>query len=522
MPTQEYISLFQNLFQQYYAFTLENSGYAIFLGVSVWLLTAILYSFSISSLNKKIRNLKTANQETQASLASAYEQIQSLQTENGTIQWQLTEENTQRLALNEQIKDISQQLTSAIIGLTKEAKLGQQGLTAPEGLSVEHLWQRYSVAVKQISEQLLNQIGSNDELRNIIKQDAAKIAEKDLHVQAAQTRLDSLKQQIVKLEVSLQEQQSQLTQERVSAEQRYLELQEKHQADLAQLAVIEAKHQADHVRLTQLEQQSLAAKQSKSVTATVSQAIPTESVPVIPVKPEVVVPEIKQAAPTQVVEAVRPVLEPEVPKQQPEKPISTTTSLETSPLPITELKTTEHDHQPEASGFGGKFKSLLSNAKRKIDKLDEKLGQRTPLPAETEEPEFLKEEEPAPVIVSEPIVKTVSEPVIENTVSAEPKRSNPLKKFFSGNKAKTEEVIVEIEPANAVQEVVTAPEAEVAPNKEGLGNKFKKLFGKNKAPIEAVPEVIVPVIVEIPEPEPIKEEGATGQVKALFAKFKKK
>ena len=249
MQAQDYLQFFQDLSFRYWQFTLDNSVYAVCLAISVWLLTAILYSISIGSLKRQIGSYRKAAVEAENALGAAQLQIQQLQEELAVAEQQFEQEAQRTASVQERLNELGSQLSAGIVALAAEPELGQQGLSIREGLEAENLWQRYSAAVKQISETLIEERKTKKELQESYSVQTAKLAEKDLQLQAKQIRFDSQKQQIAKLEETIHEHEGILAQQQESAQQL--------------LAASEEKYLADKARLTQLEQQALEWGQTK-------------------------------------------------------------------------------------------------------------------------------------------------------------------------------------------------------------------------------------------------------------------
>ena len=88
---QTYLPLIKAMLSEWYIFTLNNALYAAALAITVWLLTAILYSFRIAAIKRgkaasekaAAKNLDAAQQQLQLSqeeLASTAEQMEKAQS----------------------------------------------------------------------------------------------------------------------------------------------------------------------------------------------------------------------------------------------------------------------------------------------------------------------------------------------------------------------------------------------------------------------------------------------------------
>ncbi|MGZ4998687.1 MAG: hypothetical protein ACXV7F_00190, partial [Methylomonas sp.] len=382
MQMQDYLPYFQNLFAEYYQFTLENPAYAACLAIVVWLLTTIFYSIRIGFLNRRNSNTLKARLDTENALIAAQQENQQLQEEIAAGKEQLEEQVRHSAELQERIRALSGQMSDSIVALASEPDLGQQGLSVSPGLEAEHLWQRYSAAVKQLGESLIMQRKSNIELQQSVDAETAKLAEKDSQLQVMQTRLDSQRQQLAKLELTAEELNSQLVRQQESEKQRLAEIEAKHQADLANLAASQQQAQ-DFVKSGQ-------------------QQVPPQEAPKAP---EVVVAQPEPVKPAEIkpVPVQLPAVEPQ---PQPVKVESRPAVAEVAaPEPtIARAETAKQKQQAEKTGQGasagvGKFKSLFAGAKQQMEKLDDMFGLKTPM-LPPEEPKQTvrvhREPEPAP------------------------------------------------------------------------------------------------------------------------------
>lgn len=469
MQMQDYLPYFQNLFLEYYQFTLENPVYAACLAIAVWLVTTIFYSLRIGFLNRRNSIMLNARLDAQNALAAAQQEMQQLQQEIAAGK-ELVEQETQRTAaLQERIAGIAGQLSESIVVLAAEPDLGQQGLSVAPGLEAEHLWQRYSAAVKQLGESLIAQRKANGELQQSFSAETAKLAEKDSQLQVMQTRLDSQRQQLAKLELTVEEQNSQLARQQESEKQRLSELEAKHQADLARLARLEQQTRVP----TQVQEQKVQA-QEKPKTPEVPVAQPE------PIKPAAMQAPAVEAEPRQVKVEARPT-------------VSEVTAPEPTIARAEMAKQQQHAEKTDvgtSGGVTGKFKSLFAGAKQQMEKLDDMFGLSTPmLPPEEPKQAARVHLEPEPA----PVQMPAGEP---EPISVEPPLESAVKESASG-----------------------------------LSGKFKNLFGSSKASVTAAANVEpapAETVVAEPEPEPqaVEEAGAdagkaSGKLKNLLGRFKR-
>ncbi|MGD0962224.1 MAG: hypothetical protein ABSB19_20630 [Methylomonas sp.] len=506
MQAQDYVTFFQNLLASYYQVTLDNAVYAACLAISVWLLTAILYSFTISSLNRKIKAYQSANQAAQNNLNAAEAKLVLAQQELSDVQHQLEEQAVRYSALQTRFDEINAQLTENIQSLASDPDLGQQGLTVRDGLPTEQLLQRYQGAVKQLCERVHTELDNVSRLTLANKESADKLADQTLQLQAARLKADNMQQQVVKLESSFQQQAGQLAAQQEESEQVLMATEAKYQADIAKLVLLE--NQVAEF------QQKLKTQSEKPLISDPVKQFET------PRQAQIVAPEIKpvsalqESAPAPV---ARTRSDMPAPERKPEIEAAAVAQSESVPKK-TAVSATD-------SGFSNRFKSMLSNARAKIDKLDEKLGQRTPLPLDLEEPE--PEENVIPVAsasVKEPVYNnsTVENaPIRETAAKSSGGMGGKFKNLFGSAKTKPENLPADsaVPETSAKVEYTETPVDK--PITGGFGGKLKSLLGSGKsATVAETPATAA--VPETPAPEPPPRANTAGQIKNLFGKFTRK
>ncbi|QWF71889.1 hypothetical protein KEF85_05370 [Methylomonas paludis] len=532
MQFEEYLPLIQAQWLQFYQFTLENPLYAGALALSVWLVTAILYGFRIGSLNRRNRKSLQVITTTQTELTEVQAQVQQLQEAQALLNQQLEQESLRAGGLQTRIAELSTLLSENILELAAQPALGQQGLTVNPALTLEQLWQRFSIAVKQLSESLIAEKDAYRELKQTLQTETAKLAEQELQLQAAQLRVDNQKQQINKLEEVLAEHDQILVQQQDSAQQR--------------IAAIEAKYQTNLLRLAELEQQAL--EWRKQPAAPITPAVATA-----PVVPEVTQPATAEPTISAVID--EPVVQPAPPVPQqtsPVKPLEVITPA-ASVMEQAIVQAAEPSPAAEAPApAAGKFKSLFANARQKIDLLDQKLGSRSSQNQEINQAaahyDAIRQPEPpappvvetpaAPVVEPEPAPVQAAAPSSKASAAAKPEASK-FGAIFSNARQKISKLDSLLGPpadaaAPAEPEAQAAPETviEAAPAaqpvaaeaKPGLGGKFKGLLGSKAAkPAKEVASEAEPA-VPVAEPSAVPAEPAeTGstKLKGLLGKLKR-
>jgi peptidoglycan hydrolase CwlO-like protein len=511
LQPQEYAPLFQRLLVECYQFALANPVNVGLAAIFVWLLTSIFYSIRIAFKNNRIRVLTKAAQDSVTALNAAQAQNLQILAELEHHKEHLQLEQQRNLALQERIAELGGQIAENIVALASRPELGQQGLSVSPGLQPEHLWQRFSAAVKQLGDSLVAAQQNSHQLQEAVSAEAAKLSEKTLQMQALQFRFDSQKQQLLKLETSLEEQQTQFAQQQEAVNLEIAELNARQHAELQRNLELEK-------RLSQ----ALAVEQPVIKVVEIRQPEPVQppSAPVVVPAP-VVVEQVKLPeplpAPVKIIENITPAVEIAVVAAAP-------VQRETAASAV--------------SALGGKFKSLFGSSKAKADKVAE--------------PELQPQAPVTEVITPEPVVEIVAEPVVV-AVAKPPLSVETPQKLVVGGKfgglfanvqqtfakldeklgsstSKTRQPVSEepealIEPVvESVAVVVSEPVVEAVAAPKVLGG-FKLPFGLGKKPLPVAepepaeqPVVVVEEIVEVVVPE-APQTQKTSQLKGLLGKF---
>ena len=469
LQPQEYVPLFQGLFVDCYHFALSNPVNAGILAISVWVLTTVYYSIRLAFKNSGIRVLTKAAQDAVTALNAAQQQNQQLQTDLAAHMEQLELEQQRTLALQERIAELGGQIAESIVSLSSKPELGQQGLTVSQGLQPEHLWQRFSAAVTQLGESLIAEQQNRQGLQQTIEAETAKLSEKNLQMQALQFRLDSQKQQMLKLETSLEEQQTEFVRQTAEVN--------------AEIAQLKARYLAEVDRYLELEKRS---RQTPAVQTPVSRAPEAPLIQPVPPQPAIVVePEAAPQAPA----VSQPAVAAKVSALVIEEALVETESAPARPAVVQDVQSVKPEAAATAgSGLGGRFKSLFGKTVK----------------SKQPEPQAL---EVAAAVAAEPTVEIIVEPV---TVS-QPVKTETSQKPAGGGK-------------------FGGLFANVQQKFAKFDEKFGSSAAKAQ-PVEPE-EVEAPVVVDEPQAEikavtsaaeaatPVKASG--GQLKGLLGKFRRK
>ncbi|MDP1970896.1 MAG: hypothetical protein Q8K42_08155, partial [Methylobacter sp.] len=214
---QTYLPFIKAMLSEWYLFTLNNALYAAVLAATVWLLTALLYSFRIAAIKRgkaagekaAIKILNDTQQQlrlSQEELATSVEQMENAQS--------AAQAETQRaLALEQLIYQRNQQIAGTIQTLATSFDLGERPLLASEDVKADSLWQQHDKVIMQLIERLRTEQQAKIELQQTCQTATTKLAEKESLLNALKSTLDNHTNQLSKLEQALEEQKSMLQQQ---------------------------------------------------------------------------------------------------------------------------------------------------------------------------------------------------------------------------------------------------------------------------------------------------------------------
>ncbi|MDD1614897.1 MAG: hypothetical protein LUP98_09650, partial [Methylococcaceae bacterium] len=247
---ETYLPIIKTTLSDWFQLTLNNPLYAAALATTVFLLTAVLYSIKVASLNKKNVVSEKARSEMQNNLNTAQQQMQLMQeelaanTEQMEKDKQLAQKEAGRAAgLEEQLSQRNQQIAGIIQSLHTSFDLGERPVPVMGDIKAEGLWQQHDRVINLLTTRLRSEQQAKTELQQSYLAETAKRAEKEALIEALQTTLVTQNSQVSKLEQALEEQKSMLQQQQDKSQQVLSQTLEKHLSELA--------------RLTELEQQAL-------------------------------------------------------------------------------------------------------------------------------------------------------------------------------------------------------------------------------------------------------------------------
>lgn len=236
---QTYLPLIKAMLSEWYLFTLNNALYAAALAVTVWLLTAMLYSIRIGALKRgKIAEQKAAGknlnamqqqlQQSQEALAETVDQMEKVQ--------RAAQDEAQRaLTLEQLVYQRNRQIAGIIQTLATSFDLGERPLLATEDVKADSLWQQHDKVITQLTERLRSELQAKIELQQTCQAETAKLAEKEALLKALQTTLNNHTNQLSKLELALEEQKS-ILQHQDNAQQLICDTLKKYQPDTVRAA----------------------------------------------------------------------------------------------------------------------------------------------------------------------------------------------------------------------------------------------------------------------------------------------
>ncbi|HEY5139652.1 MAG TPA: hypothetical protein VIJ25_10115, partial [Methylococcales bacterium] len=247
---ETYLPIIKTTLSDWAQLTLNNPLYAIALAAVVFLLTAIIYSIRISSLNKQNAASEKARVEMENNFNTAQKKMQQMQEEltvnTGQMEQarQLAQKEAERAAkLEEQLTQRNKQIAGTIQSLHTSFDLGERPVPVMGDIKAEGLWQQHDRVINLLTTRLQSEQQAKTELQQSYQAESAKRAEKEALLETLQTNLSTKTSQLSMLEQALAEQKAMLQEQQGKAQQILSQTLEKHLAELA--------------RLTELEQQAL-------------------------------------------------------------------------------------------------------------------------------------------------------------------------------------------------------------------------------------------------------------------------
>ena len=243
---ETYLPIIQAILADWLQLTLDNPFYAAALAITVWLLTAILYSIWIASLKGRINASEKACLEMQNNLNAAQQKMQSMQeeltanTEQMEQAKQEAQQQSQRAAGHEeQLAQRNQQVAGIIQSLHTSFDLGERPLAVMDDIRAEDLWQQHDRVINLLTTRLQSEQQAKAELQQSYQVEKVIRAEKEASLEKLQTTLASQSSQVSRLEQALEEQKNLLLEQESKAQELLFQTLEKHQAEVARLTELE-------------------------------------------------------------------------------------------------------------------------------------------------------------------------------------------------------------------------------------------------------------------------------------------
>ena len=479
---ETYLPLMKSLLTNWVQSTINDPLYAAALAITVWLLTASLYSLIIASLKKKIIAAEKARLAMENQLNTAQQQTQQMQAEltANTEQMQhhqlRADNETQRAAgLEQQLTLRNKQVAAIIQALATSIDLGERPLPVTEDIKAEGLWQQHDRVITLLTTRLRNEQQAKTDLQQAYQAETAKRIENEAAIATLQSGLAAQTVQISNLEQALEAQKAQQQQQQDLAQQTLAQTLEKHLAELA--------------RLTELEQQALALVNAKQQLTYLEEKLTAKDALINRLENSKPAEAVKTPAPAAVVSA------PEV--QEPVIEIPSTVEV-IPPAAIEPLS------EAPAKGQLGKLKGLF--------------GKTKPAPVAAE-PEIIEEKQAAVEIQPEPVA------VEQKPATAAQGQIGKLKNLFG--KSKSAAVITKPEAVETKAEIVEiqsealVSEPKVNAAKGQLG-KLKGIFG-SKQPAGAAEQEAADIPfepLEIKQPPVTPAKPRFGKIKHYFGEPK--
>ncbi len=474
---ETYLPIIKALLADWLQLTLDNPFYAVALAITVWLLTAILYSIRIASLKGQINASEKARLEMQNNLNAAQQQMQRMQeelaanTEQMEQARQLAQMESKRAAgLEEQITQRNQQVAGIIQSLHTSFDLGERPLPVMNDIRAEDLWQQHDRVINLLTTRLQSEQQAKAELQQSYQVEKVIRAEKEASLEKLQTTLAEQSSQVSRLEQVLEEQKNLLQEQESKAQELLFRTLEKHQAEVA--------------RLAELEQQALELVNARQQLAQLEEKIIVQEGQIGQLEKDKTAEQVKaQAQPVPLrQEQTETIIE--LPKTVQEVP--TAPSVVEEPAIISVEEPAVISVKEQAGGVAGKLKGLFGKSKQ------EPISAK-PEPVVTEQQE---ESQPAPSSQEQPSVNPAKGQL------------GKLKNLFGAKQ----------QPEAMKQEEPEIQPSTVSPVKDRYG-KSKYYFGdiaqqpEDEKPDEAE---IQPVPSEIKQPSESAAKAQLGKLKNLL------
>lgn len=501
-----YLPLIQATLQEWLVLTLANPAYTGAIAVGVFLLTAVLYGFKVSSLKTQLIASDTARIDTQTRLDAELSdvrlvlqdtqlQVQQAQetlaeiSADAQAQQQAAAAQTERAnKLEAQLNARNKQIADTIQTLHTSFDLGERPLPLMGDSKAEGLWQQHERVIALLTTRLRNEQKAKAEAQASFQSEVQKRSEQEALLAQLQSHQAHHDQQLAELNAALEAQTTQLAAQHSQAQDA--------------LAQVLAQHEAELAHFTGLEQQAVELANARLLLAELGDSLAAKDAKIARLE----LAQKTHAEPAKT--APRPI---EPPAEKPRALADTVAAVSVN------VDSEEPHASAPATGLSSKLKGWFGKAQPETI-------------TEPELPPIVEQPEPAPVEPPQIPEPSVVEPEI--AVVAKDGLGGKLKGWLG--KAQVEaDVALQPEPKPIV-EAIAEPEPiaiNVPPVDEprvGIAGKLKALLGK--APAEPQPEPEMETLAEpIQPPEPIANDeppvteprvGIAGKLKGLLGKAK--
>ncbi|MDD2658923.1 MAG: hypothetical protein PHY54_04470 [Methylococcales bacterium] len=465
---ETYLPIIKTTLSDWALLTLNNPYYAVALAAVVFLLTAILYSIRVASLNKEIVAGENKSIEIQNNLNSVQQKMQLIQEElaanNELMQKesQAARKEADRAAkLEELLSQRNKQIAGIIQSLHTSFDLGERPVPVMGDTKAEGLWQQHDRVINLLITRLQSEQQAKTQLQQSYQAETVKRAEKEALLETLQTTLSAQASQVSKLEQALEEQKSILQQQQDQAQRVLSQTLEKHLAELA--------------RLTELEQQALELVNTRQQLTHLEEKLNIKDTLINQLEKDQSIGQVKAQPALLKQEEIATLIE--TPKTDEEVASATPPDIEQQPV---------SPGKEQTGGVAGKLKNLFGKAKQE------------PMPAETKVAEIKMEE-----AVNQPAASDVE----QLPVSAAKGQIGKLKNLF-GSKPQSEDTNHE-----EAQPEPSAEEQHPVATAKGQFGKLKNLFGSKTQPEEKNREEAQPAL-------PAEEQAPVSAAKDRFGRKK--
>jgi hypothetical protein len=193
---ENFLPLIQTTLTEWLQLTIDHPLYAAVLVITVWIVSALLYSIKIAGLTKKNTVSEQIKIVAETNLNKAQQQLQQAQdqlatdTEQQVQSQKLADTEKQRaLIAEQQLIKRNQQIGAIIQNLASSFDIGQRPLPVTEDLKSDDLWQQHDKVIQQLIERLRIEQLAKTELEKFYQAEKEKVAATDAQLASLQAKL---------------------------------------------------------------------------------------------------------------------------------------------------------------------------------------------------------------------------------------------------------------------------------------------------------------------------------------------